>query len=210
MVYYIDFDCTLYDTEKLIDEMINRLATALSKNNNYNEVLSFLSYEFKVNRIPDVFGFCQSLANKYNANVQDLIDLIVSILNDGKRFVYEDAISFLKSKQNDKIKLLTYTKEESTKYQKLKIKGSGLEDFFDEIIITSKSKGELDIDYSSGIFIDDSPKSIVEIYAKNPLKIIRINRENSSYSKLKLPENIIVPEFKTLLDINWFWRTNAT
>ena len=202
MVYYIDFDCTLYNTEKLINEMINELATALSKNNNYSEVFNFLSYEFKVRRIPDVFGFCRTLANKYNASTQDLTYLICSILNNGRRFVYEDAISFLKSKQNYKIKLLTYTKEENAEYQKLKIKGSGLEDFFDEIITTSKSKGELDIDYSGGVFIDDSPKAIAEIYAKNPLKIIRINRENSSYSKLKLPENIIAPEFKTLLDIN--------
>ena len=202
MIYYIDFDCTLYDTEKLIDEMIKKLADALSTENDYNEVFDFLTHEFRENRVPDVFEFCYTLSQKYGVNSSVLSDVIKTILSDGSHFVYDDVFSFFDAHKSDKVKLLTFSTKESTEYQKLKIKGSGLEDFFDEIIITNKSKGELNIDYKSGIFIDDSPKVIADIYKKKPLKLVRINRENSTYSAAKLPENIIVPEIKTLLDIN--------
>lgn len=202
MIYYIDFDCTLYDTEKLINEMIERLADALSKNNDYNEVFDFLTHEFKTSRVPDVFKFCGTLAEKYNSSASALSKVIKTILSDGSRFVYDDVLSFFDAHKTDKVKLLTFSTKESTEYQKLKIKGSGLEEFFDEIIITSKSKGELDIDYKSGIFIDDSPKAIADIFKKKPLKLVRINRENSTHFAEKLPENITAPEFKTLSDLD--------
>ncbi len=201
MTYYLDFDCTLYDTEKLINEIIQKLADALSKENDYSEVFNYLNEEFKINRVPDVFAFCKKCAKKYNADSATLVNIINSILKNGKHFVYEDTISFLRKIKNNKIILLTYSVKESVKYQKLKIKGSGLEEFFDEIIITTDSKGDLNIDYKNGIFIDDSPKAIAEIHTKNPLKIIRLNRENSTYKNLKPPEYINAQEIKTLLDI---------
>ena len=200
MNYYIDFDCTLYDTEKLIDELIEKFATLLGKNN-YSETYKYLTNEFKINRVHDIYEFCNILAEKYKINATTLVDLINSTLCDGKKFVYPDAIAFLKSIKPNKINILTFSANPSTKYQKLKISGSGLEEFFDEIIITDKSKADQNIDYADSVFIDDSPKVIAELYEKRPLKIIRINRENSTYSKIKLPENIIVSEVNSLTDI---------
>ena len=141
MIYYIDFDCTLYNTEKLIDEMIKKLADALATENNYNEVFDFLTQEFRTNRVADVFEFCGTLAQKYDSDASSLTNTIKMLLSDGARFVYNDVAMFFEAHKSDTIKLLTYSTKESTEYQKLKIKGSGLEDLFDEIIITCKNKG---------------------------------------------------------------------
>lgn len=201
MIYYIDFDCTLYDTEKLIDEMINDLSMILSNNDNYDEIFNTITHEFKVKRVPDVFKFCEYCAEKYNKDANILKDKIKTILRNGSKFIYSDTIEFLNSLKHKKIKLLTYCTRESTEYQQKKIMGSGLANYFDEIIITNSSKGVLNIDYSNGFFIDDSPKAITEIYKSKPLKLIRLNRPNSTYSKIKLPEDINIPEVKTLSEI---------
>lgn len=202
MIYFIDFDCTLYDTEMLINAIIEDLTNHLSKYAEREEVLKYLVYEFKEKRVASIFEFCKSCAQKYGEKEETIVNLIKNVASDGKRFVYDDSINFLRSINHHKRIMLTYSTKEGTDYQKLKIEGSGLAEFFDEIIITNNNKGDLDIDYGSGIFIDDSPKAIVDIHSKSPLKIIRVNRPNSTYSKITLPENVIVPEVSALLQIN--------
>ena len=186
----------------LIDVIIEKLAGVLSTHNDYDEVSSFLTCEFKEKRVSDIFGFCEICAKKYDSPPERLINLIKDVASDGKRFVYKDSINFLRSINHHKRVILTYSTKEGSNYQKLKIEGSGLAEFVDEIIITNNKKCDLDIDYQNSTFIDDSPKAIVDIYSKSPKRLIRVNRPNSTYSKITLPENIIIPEVSSLSQIN--------
>ena len=202
MTYFIDFDSTLYNTEMLIDSIIESLAKEVSNHDNHDEVLKFITHEFKVIRVASVFDFCDTLSKKYNVENKTLALAVKDVLADGKKFVYADTIDFLCSLNNHKRVLLTYSTKEGTEYQQLKIEGSGLTKFFDKIIITNNKKCDLDIDYHNSTFVDDSPKAITDIFSKSPKRLIRVNRPNSTYSKIALPQDVITEEVSSLSQIS--------
>ncbi len=92
---------------------------------------------------------------------------------DLKKFLYQDTLNFLEKYKDLDLILLTKGDYE---YQLFKVEETGIIKYFKEKIITEKSKGELNIDYKNGIFIDDNPKEIESIISQNPYRIIRMKR----------------------------------
>ena len=106
--------------------------------------------------------------------------------------MFDDSIAFLKKLRSpkNKVYLLTYSVPETFEFQKKKVENSGLIDFFDEVIITSKQKCELDTDYQNSVFVDDDPKQLLGLCRKNPANVIRIKRKDGKYSDRPLEADV--------------------
>ena len=185
MKIYIDFDSTLYDTNKLYKEFIN-----IFKRNNIKEIQIkelMKSKEYIKTKSFDILA--NIIIKKYNLNkeIYNEIDKIYS-----QDLVFKDVIPFLeKYYQKYDLILLTFG---TKKFQEKKIKSSNLNKYFKDIIITNKDKSKLNIDYINGVFIDNNPNELKKFYNSKATKLIRIKRDTDKYSKLNLNINNI-PEF---------------
>ncbi len=203
MNYYIDFDNTLYETAKLTSLMIaaigNKIGelTALEKapiiqdaKDNFNSTLD------------NIFTHAEKMGKKYNVDSEAVVNAVNEVLSNGKEIVFEDAIEFLErlKEKEHKIYVLTYVQPINMEYQLKKLMGSGIANYFDGIIITSKYKFLLDIDYTNGIFIDDDPRDLNGLFEKNPIKVIRIRKENNKRSKIDI-DNKEIEEYVSFDDI---------
>ena len=111
-------------------------------------------------------------------------------------YLYDDALDFLEflKKQNCSLVLLTYG---DLSYQTMKIEKAGIREYFVQIIITSKLKAELGLDYRGGIFIDDDKAQIEALMAKGA-KVIRIRRKGNKHS---LEDIANICEYENLNDL---------
>ena len=132
----------------------------------------------------------------------DINDAINNAINNGRDFIFPDARLFLiKLKElGHKVYILTYLPKTNQEYQMQKIKGSGIASFFDGIIMTTDYKFNLDINYEKGIFIDDDPRDLNGLLEKNPIRVIRIRKENNKRSKIDI-NNPLIEEYKDFGDI---------
>lgn len=203
MNYYLDFDNTLYETSRLSNDMLKGLAYEISKKTSVseNDIFDELKSMFNRENIYNIYKLAKFFARKYNIEESILIDKVEDIILDGKKYVYDDVISFLKElkEKNHIINVLTYVAKEDLSYQLTKIKGSGLSEYFDNIIISSSLKFNLDLKYEEGIFFDDSPKDLLGLASRNPKILVRVRREKNKYSKQELDIKNLV-ECKTLKD----------
>ena len=206
MNFYIDFDNTLYNTKALTADMLEKLAIYISKTQNVNKekLLEELKSKFNRKNIYNIFELCIFFENQYDMQNNQLQLMIKEILEDGNKYVYSDVIEFLEKLKNENYELFILTKAEgkdNIEYQKIKIEGSKIKQYFSgNPIITIKPKGELDLDYENGIFIDDNPKELKSLYSAKAKRVIRIKRPNAKYSNEEL--NISgIEEYTKLSDI---------
>ena len=199
MNYYIDFDNTIYETAKLTKSMLDTIVNKISEHGNVD--LEKLVQETKNNfnsTSDNIFEFATKMAEKYNVNAVELNKSIKNIIDDGKKFVFDDAKRFLEKlkDKNHKIILLTFLPQNNQNYQIEKIQGSGLTNYFDSIIMTTEYKFKLDINYQKGIFIDDDPRDLKGLFEKNAFRVIRIRKENNRRSKIDI-DNSNIEEYKS-------------
>lgn len=206
MNYYIDFDNTLYETAKLTEKMLSEVAHTISNEKNlpYNEVLEKIKPQFN-STLDNIFSFAEKMAKSYDIDSKLCVNKVNEVIDNGEQFVFPDAKKFLKRirKKGNKLILLTYVQDVNKEYQKQKINGSGIKDFFDDIIITSRYKFNISINYKNGIFIDDDPRDLLGLYEKKPIKVIRIRKKSNKRSKLEL-NNDDIEEFESFDDIEEF------
>lgn len=207
MIYYIDFDSTLYKTSMLKQNTLHTMATtccALNPALNYNDVLNEATYQYQRGRIYHAFKLCHHLAQKYGVSEETLKHNVSSVINNGSIFVYDDAIDFLKRLKaaGNEVHMLTFVTIDGISYQSTKINGSGLKKYFDDIHIATCPKWEINIDYSNGVFIDDNPSDLVGLYQQHPVDVIRIRRDDNKYSLIDIEEIPMkeFPDLKSLAD----------
>jgi FMN phosphatase YigB (HAD superfamily) len=202
MNYYIDFDNTLYETAKLTSLMLEAISKTISeeKKLDFKEILEEAKSNFN-STVDNIFSFGEKMAQKYDANKQEIILNINSVIDNGKNIVFEDAKRFLdRIRENgDKAIILTYIAKGNQEYQLKKIIGSGLANKVDEIFITSELKYTLDLDYKNGIFIDDDPRDLNGLFEQNPIKVIRIRKPNNKRSKIDI-DNKEIEEYESFDD----------
>lgn len=204
MNFFIDFDHTLYNTPLLTEDMLNALASYISEKNsqNYVNILETLKNKFKrgSNNIYDIYKLIEYFSNQYNYNIDEATHIINDVISNGKQYLFSDSIPFLKllKEQNHKVYILSYNENE-VYFQAIKIAGSGLLPFVDGIFPTTTLKGDIPLDFSKCIFIDDKPKDLISIYKKQPFKIFRIRRKNDTYSEIET--NLPIAEFASLNEI---------
>lgn len=193
--FYIDFDSTLFDTDKLKKELNIQIAERLSEIKDLEKdfVIDEIQQLFLTKQAYSYFKLCDILEGKYSLENGELKNLLKKILSDGEKFVFEDVLEFFKrlSQKQCEINILTYTlKDEGFEYQMLKVLGSKLADFVDNIIICTKPKGELGLDYEHGYFLDDNPTQLLSLFKSGVSedRLFRIKRKGTGYSELKISE----------------------
>ena len=190
MNFFIDFDHTLYNTPLLTNDMLNALTAYICKNTNEDQenMFQLLKDKFKrgTNNIYDIYKLIEYFGNKYKYDINKATEIVNKVISNGQSYLFDDSIPFLKSlkKDNHKIYILSYNENE-VYFQAIKIAGSGLLPYVDGIFPTTSIKGDIPLDFSKCIFIDDKPKDLISIYNNKPYKIFRIRRKNDTYSELE-------------------------
>lgn len=180
MTYYIDFDNTIFDTVSFYNDL-KKVMYSYGINNDIIDKYQEVSCYSPLKLIDD-------LISKNVIDKSILID-IGKIFDNAKDYLYQDALLFLeKVKPNNKLVLLTYGNKT---YQERKINSSKIQDYFNEIIITDKSKSSLELDYQNGIFIDDNTDVLQELLIRKPSKLIRIKRLNNPRSNVVINNDFI-------------------
>lgn len=187
MKIYLDFDGTLFNTDKFYQDYLKLLQE-------YN------IDELTINNIrPKLFKsslFNLDILTNYLVKEYNLDNNILARVNNlyNSSYVFKDVIPFLEKYNNLEINLLTYG---DYNYQLKKIEGSNLKKYFKNIIITDKDKSKLNLDYQTNLFIDNNPSEIKK-FLEVSNQVIRIRREEDKYSKLDSNSR----EYKSLLDVN--------
>ena len=201
--WFIDFDGTLYNTEKLKEDLLNII---IEKVQNYNitkeEATNEVKSMFNRENIYNIYNLAIFFAKRYGFDSKKVIDEINETIENGKKYLYEDSIEFVKKLKDrgNTIYIFTYAANTDIEYQNAKIKGSKIANFFDGVIITAQSKHVLNINYENGIFVDDNPEVLKGLYSVNSEKLIRIKRAGSKYALANL-EGINIEECESLSQI---------
>lgn len=187
MKIYVDFDRTLFDCDRFLDDFYNLIT-------NYN--------------IPrDLFKECQNQSRKHGFNpyiilnnLEKKISFDKSIYNDIDKliintssYLYSDAIPFLEYINSLNYKVIILTKG-NRDFQSKKIANAHIDKYYDKIIVTMHHKGFLFLNYLQSIFIDDNPREINSLMKRKPKKMIRIKRINSKYSNIEIDYDILAIE----------------
>lgn len=175
MKYYIDFDNTLFDSEKFYQDLLK-----IAESFGLSKIMIDECYQDNFsNELFNPFKVIEYLIEKSNIN-KEINKEIKKLLINAKKYLYDDTILFLEflKKENFSLILLTYG---DVSYQKAKIKETEINEYFDQIIITSKLKGELGLDYRKSVFLDDNVEQIKSLLKKDA-KVIRIRRRGNKHS----------------------------
>ena len=205
MNFFLDFDHTLYNTPLLTKEMLSSLTKYIcnSSSKNYEDIFSILKQKFKrgSDAIYDIYNLINYFADIYNYDKNEATNIINNVILNGETFLFNDSIPFLQylRKHSHKIYILSYNENELY-FQTLKIAGSGILKYADCLATTTILKGDVPLDFSKCIFVDDKPKDLISINSKKPFKIYRIRRPNDTYSneELSASENNSIEEFPNL------------
>lgn len=195
MNMYIDFDRTLYDTDKLYRDMFKII-------NSYGITEKmFEDYKNEFFCKPILFNYIKLIkyiCRKENIDYNIILELL-NLVQNGEKYLYSDSYDFIKKMKRDNynVSLLTYG---DSNFQMLKVTPLKICDIIDTIIISSDYKFNLNLDYENSLFIDDNPRDLLGFANKGARKIIRIKRENTKYCNEKLT-NSSIASFKSLSDI---------
>lgn len=180
MIYYVDFDRTIFNTKSFLEDLYEILEeyhipqeVFIKKS---SEVEEFNPYKI-LNLLKDDYSFSSNL----------FLD-IDRLIEKSMVYLYYDALLFLRDVKKKGNKLILLTKGDQ-EFQNNKIDHTDIREIFDEVIITSEDKGNLDIDYR-GIFIDDKKEELESILKRNPYKVYLIDREHH-YDKMDDNINLI-------------------
>lgn len=205
MLYYIDFDSTLFHTRKFTKALLESLTNSCimqNENLKFDEFFEEAKSLFNKENIYDIFKLGKYFADKYSLSAELIENSLHSTIKSDKQFVFDDVEKELtRLAKNNTLVLYTYSEKGSLSFQLEKIYNSGVANLFDDIIITSEPKGDFNLNYNSGIFVDDNVNVIEDISKNNPIKIYRIRREGTKYYDKLLPKNITATEIFGLSEI---------
>ena len=176
MKIYVDFDRTIFDCNRFIEDFFELLQ-------NYNISRDdFIKYQNQFKDInPYIILDAMSKEKDINKDVYDSIDKLIEQSSD---YLFNDTIPFLKYLKNKNYQVIILTRG-NLDFQKNKIINSHIDSYYDDIIVTSNHKGEIDLDYANGIFIDDREEEIESIITKNPKRIIAIKRNGDKIKDIE-------------------------
>ena len=192
-IVYIDFDSTLYATDKLFLDIL-KLAEKYGISSEEIEKEKSKLKSFNIYKVLDNIG--RDIDNNLYAEISELI-------KNGNNYLFEDSREFIRLLKSKKyqVNILTYGEYD---FQMEKISNCDIINYIDDVIITDKEKSDIGfIDYQNGIFLDDKIETLESLYKMNA-NVIRIRRRNTgNYDKILSVKEI--KEFDSLIDaINLF------
>lgn len=186
MKIIIDFDDTIFNTYKLMQELIGSF-----------KKVGFTSEEFK-----EIYK--RSKEKKGDFDQKTIIGLfaelrpfdkhqvakeLAELFERAKDFVYPDFYKFADSFLRKELVLLSFG---STEYQKIKIENSGIKNYFDKVYVTNKDKVfDLEHIYRKNasdviVFIDDKSEEIDRVKEKfSDVVAIKMERPKGGNVKIK-------------------------
>lgn len=186
MKIIIDFDDTIFNTHKMMQELIESFKKA-----------GFTSEEFKeiYKRSKEKRGeFDQETAIGLFSELRpfdrhQVAKELSELLERAEDFVYPDFYKFADSFLRKELVLLSFG---STDFQKIKIENSGLKNYFDKVYVTDKDKVfDLEHIYRKNasdviVFIDDKAEEIDKVKEKFPdVVALKMERPKGGHVKTK-------------------------
>ncbi len=184
MKIYVDFDRTLFDCDKFLEDMYTLI-------NKYNiDRLLFKECQNQCRRKGfNPHTILNLVKEKYDFN-DELFHEINMLIGNTSAYLFPDSIPFLEYLKSINYEIIILTKGNSD-YQREKIFNAHLDRYYNKLIVTMKHKGKLNLDYENSVFIDDNPIEIQSIMDKKPKMMIRMQRDNSKYSDISLNMDIL-------------------
>ena len=175
---YIDFDGTLFDTDKLYENFSKLCNKYGVPNEDIEQARMQVMDDYGLYSLEKILIVLEKKFN-FNENFNKNFESLFS-----NEFVYNDVLVALDQLvKNHELILLTY----SDMYQWHKIEASGLKKYFTNIIVTDKKKHLLDtIDYKNSIFIDNRVEDLENFYKVGAKEVYRIRRKSDKYSNISL------------------------
>ncbi len=206
MMYFIDFDDTIFNTGKFAKDFKNIFAKY-----NISEI------EFNESYVPCREGNHNKAFKDYDLEKQ-LIDIesrhgkmpilrkeLNSFVKSSSKYIFDDFYEFVKKVPKNNIFLVSYG---SSSFQKLKIENSSVLNYVHDYVLTKTNKADcIDKIFSRNkqgerrlTFIDDRPDQLEKVQRKYPnMLIYRMKRLEGRYGEIPMPKNI--PEIKKLTTI---------
>lgn len=192
MKVYVDFDRTLFDCDRFLGD----LYSLINKYNITKEIFKESQNQCRKTGF-NPYDILKLVKEKYDFDDNLLIEIDL-LMKKTSEYLYSDAIDFLKYLKSLNYEIIILTKGNSN-YQREKIFNARIDNYYNKLMVTMKHKGNLKLDYSNGIFIDDNPIEILSILKNNPNRVIRIQRYNSKYSNDLIEFDI--SNYKSLNDL---------
>jgi FMN phosphatase YigB (HAD superfamily) len=187
--FLFDFDDVLFNTRKFRDDIIRLfLKFGISKKYFYKTYKDFPVKKKNGDIVMyDPEKQFRKLKNNSNIDISGLQKEFYKLVSNSGKYIFKDVIEFLEKIKKDNLYIISYGKNN---LQKLKIKNSGLEKYFDKISIINKNKSEA-IPYLFGkkkiadeevYFFEDREKFIKDVKSKYPfIKTILMKRKEGRY-----------------------------
>ena len=192
MKVYVDFDRTLFDCERFLEDLYT------------------LINQYHIDKT--LFKECQSQCKIKGFNPYNILDIakdkcqfdeklyqeIDTLIDNTNKYLFSDTITFLKYLKSLNYEIIILTKG-NIDYQTKKIVNAKIDNYYDDLIVTMKHKGYLKLDYLNSIFIDDNPIEIRSIIKNKPKKVIYLKRDNAKYNDIPIKSDVKI--VKSLTEI---------
>ena len=194
MKVYVDFDRTLFDCERFLEDLyalINQygIDTALFKECQNQCIKEGFNPYTILDLVKEKKSFDEELYTKIN-----------DLIKKTNEYLFSDAILFLEYLKSNNYEIVLLTRGNNN-YQKEKVLNAKIDNYYNDLIVTMKHKGDLELDYNNSIFIDDNPKEINSILDRIAKKVIYVKRDNAKYNDISINKDIkIVKSLQEIID----------
>jgi FMN phosphatase YigB (HAD superfamily) len=175
MKIFLDFDDVMFHTKKFVIDY----RALFRKQRIKKEIYTKYYYAYPCNKNKDFKRYdpqahVKAIGKNFPINAKKIQKDIAKFIENTRPYVFPDVLSFFKSFSKKDLYLISFPK---IKFQASKIKNSGLEKFFKQIILANEGKGRTLSNWIKKnkikkeekiYFIDDRLEKIEEVKEKNP------------------------------------------
>jgi FMN phosphatase YigB (HAD superfamily) len=203
MKIIIDFDDTIFNTYKMMQEFIKSFKKAGFSSEEFKEIYKKSKEkkgEFDQKTVIGLFSKLRSF-DKHQVAKE-----LAEILERAEEFVYPDFRKFVDNFPKKELILLSFG---STDYQKIKIENAGMRKYFDKIYITNKDKVyNIEKTYRKYagdriVFIDDKAEEIDKVKEKFPgIITLKMERPRGGHTSIKSEKaDCVINNFAQVRDV---------
>lgn len=212
MKLIFDFDGIIFNTRLFKRQLMKCFSEAGVLKKDFEKSYQY----FKNQKIPySAIKHLRFLKREFGYNSDRCYGLILGkvekMFKNLKPYIFKDAEIFLKSLSKNNLYLLSYG---DLNFQKQKIKGAKISDYFRRVIITNKNKAEIVKQIVKKdkfgklekiIFIDDQPRNIEEVSSIRNITTIQLIRPPSkSILKFSKKADFKVKNFREIKNLPFY------
>jgi FMN phosphatase YigB (HAD superfamily) len=203
-MFIVDFDDTLFDTQRFKQARLAAVADL-----GVSEEIFWKSYYQARNASDGSFVYSDErhaqILSIFGFEENKILEKLKSVSAKISNFLFNDSIDFLEFLRSTKQRLILLSLGDPN-FQEYKVKGVGIEKYFDHLFMISSDKKKIiekifKFEKADEVwFINDKPDETLEISAnfKNIKPVLKVspNRDLSDYTQSKLPCFYTLTEIK--------------